>query len=61
MQEDYNATGDTLVISTVTNATIGLYTCIATNDAGASQANIILKFTYGKKVCINKGKSHMNK
>ncbi|XP_071140984.1 neurofascin-like [Mytilus edulis] len=43
--EEYNATGDTLIISTVTNATIGIYTCIATNDAGTSQANIILKVT----------------
>lgn len=52
LQEEYNATGNTLVISTVTNATIGLYTCIATNDAGTSQANIILKVTNGKKISV---------
>ncbi|CAG2217861.1 HMCN [Mytilus edulis] len=38
--------GHTLVIHSVTNTTIGTYTCIATNDAGTSQANIQLKVTY---------------
>ncbi|XP_071138698.1 uncharacterized protein [Mytilus edulis] len=38
--------GNTLVIHSVTNATTGSYTCIATNDAGTSQANIQLKVTY---------------
>ncbi|CAG2219381.1 PLG [Mytilus edulis] len=51
--EEYNATGNTLIISTVTNATIGLYTCIATNDAGTSQANIILKFTYDAPTIVS--------
>ncbi|CAC5424736.1 HMCN [Mytilus coruscus] len=37
---------NTLIIHSVTNATIGTYTCIATNDAGSSQANIQLKVTY---------------
>ncbi|XP_071138696.1 neuronal cell adhesion molecule-like [Mytilus edulis] len=39
--------GNTLVIHSVTNATTGTYTCIATNNAGSSQANILLKVTYG--------------
>ncbi|XP_076082109.1 uncharacterized protein LOC143052856 isoform X2 [Mytilus galloprovincialis] len=51
--EEYNATGNTLIMSTVTNATIGLYTCIATNDAGTSQANIILKFTYDAPTIVS--------
>ncbi|CAC5424735.1 NOTCH3 [Mytilus coruscus] len=42
------SSGNTLVIHRVTNATGGTYTCIATNVAGTSQANIQLKVTYGK-------------
>ncbi|XP_076082119.1 neuronal cell adhesion molecule-like [Mytilus galloprovincialis] len=38
--------GDTLIVPRVTNATTGLYSCIATNDAGTSQAIIMLKATY---------------
>ncbi|CAC5407140.1 HMCN [Mytilus coruscus] len=40
------SSGNTLVIHSVTNATTGTYTCIATNDAGSSQASILLKVTY---------------
>ncbi|VDI13473.1 Hypothetical predicted protein, partial [Mytilus galloprovincialis] len=40
------SSGNTLVIHSVTNETTGTYTCIATNDAGTSQANIQLKVTY---------------
>ncbi|CAG2219379.1 HMCN [Mytilus edulis] len=40
------STGKTLTVSRVTNSTTGVYSCIATNDAGTSQANIILKVTY---------------
>ncbi|VDI36495.1 Hypothetical predicted protein [Mytilus galloprovincialis] len=40
------STGKTLVIQRVTNATTGIYTCIAKNHAGTSQANIQLKVTY---------------
>jgi hypothetical protein len=29
--------------------TAGMYICIATNDAGSSQANINLKVTYGNE------------
>ncbi|XP_076082120.1 contactin-5-like [Mytilus galloprovincialis] len=39
-------TGTNLTVSRVTNSTTGVYSCIATNDAGTSQANIILKVTY---------------
>ncbi|CAC5401498.1 unnamed protein product [Mytilus coruscus] len=40
------STGATLTVIRVTNSTAGSYSCIATNDAGISQANIILKVTY---------------
>ncbi|VDI20004.1 Hypothetical predicted protein, partial [Mytilus galloprovincialis] len=40
------STGTTFTVSRVTNSSTGLYSCIATNDAGTSQANIILKVTY---------------
>ncbi|VDI75359.1 Hypothetical predicted protein, partial [Mytilus galloprovincialis] len=40
------SSGNTLVINRVTNSTTGTYTCIATNVAGTSQANIQLKVTY---------------
>ncbi|XP_076082118.1 peroxidasin homolog [Mytilus galloprovincialis] len=35
-----------LSVHNVTNTTSGYYTCIATNDAGTSQANILLKVIY---------------
>ena len=38
-----------LIIHRVTNTTVGMYRCIATNDAGSSQANINLKVTYGNE------------
>ncbi|CAG2257832.1 HMCN [Mytilus edulis] len=40
------SSGNTLVIHSVTNATTGSYSCIATNGAGTSQANIQLKVSY---------------
>ncbi|VDI38762.1 Hypothetical predicted protein, partial [Mytilus galloprovincialis] len=40
------SSGNTLIIHSVTNATIGTYTCIAKNDAGSSRANIQLKVIY---------------
>ncbi|XP_071138695.1 uncharacterized protein [Mytilus edulis] len=38
--------GNTLVVRSVTNATTGSYSYIATNSAGTSQANIQLKVSY---------------
>lgn len=46
-QNVVQSSGNILVIHRVTNATSGIYTCIATNDAGTSQANIQLKVKYG--------------
>jgi len=48
-QNDLNSSDGVLVIHRVTNTTVGLYRCIATNDAGSSQANIYLKVTYGNE------------
>ncbi|VDI57264.1 Hypothetical predicted protein [Mytilus galloprovincialis] len=41
-----HSSGNSLVVHNVTNTTTGYYTCIATNDAGTSQANVLLKANY---------------
>ena len=46
-QNYLNSSDGVLIIHRVTNTTVGMYRCIATNDAGSSQANIHLKVTYG--------------
>ncbi|VDI45895.1 Hypothetical predicted protein [Mytilus galloprovincialis] len=40
------SSGNIIVVHNVTNSTTGYYTCIATNDAGTSQANVLLKAKY---------------
>ena len=49
-QKYLNSSDGVLIIHRVTNTTVGLYRCIATNDAGSSQANIYLKVTYGNEL-----------
>ncbi|CAC5364487.1 Protein eyes shut homolog,Neurogenic locus Notch protein,Neurogenic locus notch homolog protein 3,Protein eyes shut,Protocadherin Fat 4,Delta-like protein C,Neurogenic locus notch homolog protein 1,Fibropellin-3,Protein crumbs homolog 2,Sushi, nidogen and EGF-like domain-containing protein 1,Protein jagged-1a,Sushi, von Willebrand factor type A, EGF and pentraxin domain-containing protein 1,Protein jagged-2,Neurogenic locus notch homolog protein 2,Protein crumbs homolog 1,Protein jagged-1,Protein jagged-1b len=41
-----HSSGNILIVHNVTNTTAGYYTCIATNDAGTSQANVLLKVIY---------------
>jgi outer membrane receptor for ferric coprogen and ferric-rhodotorulic acid len=51
-QNYLNSSNGVLIIHRVTNTTVGMYRCIATNDAGSSQANIYLKVTYGNDYSI---------
>ncbi|XP_063396900.1 hemicentin-1-like [Mytilus trossulus] len=47
------STSSTLILLRATNETAGIYTCIATNDVGTSQADIKLKVTFDKPKIVS--------